>query len=183
MTAQTFQLQPFPGFQPIPAITITGAVSRSPDNQINVIYHLQGAIDAIALPRLNSAAMRQWQLWESTCFELFIGLGGGLQQSHYWEINLSPNGNWNAFALTGYRQGIQEASQIDQLKIITQQQHDRFTLEASFPLTDIIDPTATLAISATAVIQTQADDISYWAICHCGSEPDFHQRDSFTLQL
>ncbi len=187
MTGQTFQLQPFPHHQQIPTITITGEISRSPDNQLNVIYHLQGAIDDIDLPASSPAPTRRWQLWESTCCELFIAQSNfqqsNFQQSNYWEVNLSPNHNWNVFALTDYRQGIQEASQIGNLRIITQRYNDRFTLETSLPLSDIVAPTAALDISATAVIQTQAGDITYWAIQHCGSEPDFHQRDSFALRL
>jgi hypothetical protein len=185
MTTQKFELQPFPGQGPIPDIQIIGEVRRSsrhqpPQDQLTVTYHLQGTIADIYLPPPIPAPVRQSELWESTCLELFIGLTA---QSRYWEVNLAPNGNWNVFALSDYRQGMCEARQIDQLKIITQQNHDRFTLETSMPLTGIAVSDTAIVIAVTAVIQTKAGDISFWAIHHCSNEPDFHRRDSFTLSL
>jgi hypothetical protein len=178
MTTHSFQLQPFPG-SIAPDISITGVVTRD-RQQLNIVYMVSGAIDTIQLLSLNPLPTRQWELWETTCLECFIGLP---EAQNYWEFNLAPNGNWNAFALTGYREGIAEAAEIASIVIATDRTADRFTLSTTIPLSAIIPTRKPLEISITAVIQTQDQAISYWAIAHCGDAADFHRRDSFMLTL
>jgi hypothetical protein len=178
MNTHSFQLQPFPG-SVAPDIEITGVVTRD-RQQLNLVYMVSGAIDRIQLPALNPHPNRQWELWETTCFECFFGVPDEL---NYWELNLAPNGNWNAFGLLNYRAGIAEAAAIASVVITTDRTDDRFTLSATIPLGAIVPARKTLEMSVTAVIQTQDQAISYWAIAHCGSEADFHRRDSFVLTL
>ncbi len=186
MTTHSFQLQPFPG-SVVPDISITGVVTRD-RQQLNIVYLVSGAIDSIQLPAPDPNPTRQWQLWETTCFECFFGVPDAL---NYWEINLAPNGNWNAFALTNYREGIVNEAGIESIVITTDRTPDglrppdaqRFTLSTTIPLKPIIATRKTLEMSVTAVIQTQDNATSYWAIAHCGSTADFHRRDSFVIIL
>jgi hypothetical protein len=178
MSTHSFQLQPFPG-SGAPDISITGVVTRD-RQQLNIVYLVSGAIDCIQLPTLNLNPTRQWELWETTCFEGFFGVPN---QLNYWELNLAPNGNWNAFGLTNYRKGIAEAMGIASIVITTDRTDDRFTLSATIPLGPIVPARKPLEMSVTAVIQTQDNAISYWAIAHCGDVADFHRRDSFVLTL
>jgi hypothetical protein len=178
MTTHSFQLQPFPG-SIAPDIQIAGVVTRD-RRQLNIVYMVSGAIDRIQLPTLNPNPTREWELWETTCFEAFFGVPDEL---NYWELNLAPNGNWNAFALTNYREGIVNESGIESIAITTDRTFDRFTLSATIPLGAIVPARKPLEMSVTTVIQTQDQVTSYWAIAHCGSEADFHRRDSFGLKL
>jgi hypothetical protein len=178
MTTHSFQLQPFPG-SIAPDIRIMGVVTRD-RQQLNIVYMVSGAINTIQLPALNPHPIRQWELWETTCLECFIGLP---EAQNYWEFNFAPNGNWNAFALTDYREGIAEAAEITSIVITTDRTLDRFTLSTTIPLSAIIPARKPLEMSVTAVIQTQDQAVSYWAIAHCGDTADFHQRDSFMLTL
>jgi hypothetical protein len=178
MTTHSFQLQPFPGSL-APDIRITGVITRD-RQQLNIAYMVAGAIDTIQLPALNPHPTRQWELWETTCLECFIGLPAA---ANYWEFNLAPNGNWNAFALTAYREGIAEAAAVESIVIATDRPADRFTLSTTMPLNAIIPTHAPLEMSVTAVIQTLDQSLSYWAIAHCGDAADFHRRDSFQLTI
>lgn len=180
MTSQTFALEPFPGTVTTADITLNIAITRSSDNQLSLRYTLEGAIEQIQFAPKTDAPQRQWQLWETTCFECFIGRP---DQINYWEFNLAPNANWNAFALDDYRQGIREAESIQQIAITTERTRDRFTLSTVLPLNQLVDRQFPIAVSITAVIQDQSGALSYWAIQHSGSEPNFHQRDSFVVQL
>jgi hypothetical protein len=178
MTTHSFQLQPFPG-SPAPDIQITGVVTRD-RRQLNLIYRVTGAINTVQLPSPNPNPIRQWELWATTCFECFFG---GPDDLNYWEVNLAPNGNWNAFALTNYREGIANEDGIKSIVIATDRTVDRFTLSATISLDAIVPARNDLELSITAVIQTLDHELSYWAIAHCGNEADFHRRDSFGLKL
>jgi hypothetical protein len=164
MTTHSFQLQPFPG-SIAPDISITGVVTRD-RQQLKVVYIVSGDLF--------------YKLWETTCLECFIGLP---EAQNYWEFNFAPNGNWNAFALIDYRKGIIEESEITSISIETSRTLSQFALSATIPLGAIVPAHATLEISITAVIQTQDQGVSYWAIAHCGDAADFHRRDSFILTL
>jgi hypothetical protein len=178
MTTHSFQLQPFPG-SVAPDISITGVVTRD-RQQLNIVYIVSGAIESIQLPTLNPHPTRQWELWETTCFECFFGVPDEL---NYWELNLAPNGNWNAFGLMNYREGIAEASAVESIVITTDRTDDRFTLSAAIPISAIVPARKPLEMSVTAVIQTQDQEVSYWAIAHCRTAADFHRRDSFKLAI
>ncbi|MBE9028444.1 DOMON-like domain-containing protein [filamentous cyanobacterium LEGE 11480] len=180
MTAQSYQLQPFPDATGLPAIQISGTVARSANNQLTIDYKLEGAVNQIQLPSPNPEPLRRWELWETTCFELFIGCPETL---NYWEFNFSPNGNWNAFALENYRKGIREESQIEQVNTIARNDSAGFQLETTIPLEPIVPADQSIELSITAVIETQEKNISFWATKHCSPEADFHQRNSFTIQL
>jgi hypothetical protein len=176
LTTQSFQLQPFPG-SVAPPIQITGIVTRD-RQQLNLIYILTGPIGKIQWFAPNPNPERQFGLWETTCLECFIGHPGA---ANYWEFNFSPNGNWNAFALSGYREELQDASEVETLLIATDRTDNRFSLSASIPLRAIAKPDQPLEMAVTAVIQTLDGELSYWAIGHGGDVADFHRRDGFGL--
>jgi hypothetical protein len=49
----------------------------------------------------------------------------------------------------------------------------------------LITPTAAarLEVGVSAVLQSSSGELSYWAVAHPGSEPDFHHREGFCLKL
>src|SRR3989337_36218 len=61
-------------------------------------YSLSGDIDALVLPA-RSEPGRGDDLWQSTCFELFLRGDGAA----YREYNFSPSGEWAAYAFDSYR--------------------------------------------------------------------------------
>ena len=180
MTSQTVSLQPFPGTSDAPEIAFESIIKRTSDNQLSIIYDLKGEVDQIQFAEDTETPSRQWDLWETTCFELFVGTIG---EKNYWELNLAPNGNWNVFNLDDYRQGICETKSIEQLKIVTGGKANQFTLATEVSLDSLIAPETPIEVSITAIIQATSGAISYWANKHSAAEPDFHQRDSFMIKL
>ncbi|CDN13219.1 hypothetical protein RintRC_5246 [Richelia intracellularis] len=47
----------------------------------------------------------------------------------------------------------------------------------------LIKPQTDLSIAISSVVKYSKDEITYWALRHCGEKHDFHLRDSFVMQL
>lgn len=131
-------------------------------------------IPAASLPK------RQHHLWETTCFEFFLGIHNSPQ---YWEFNLSPSGNWNVYRFSDYRTGMQEESAFTSLPFKLELKEKQVSLTIEVDLNAIVQPNQPLDVAITTVIQTSPSRITYWALQHCGTEADFHLRDSFVLKI
>jgi hypothetical protein len=119
-------------------------------------------------------------LWEATCFEFFVGSPG---DQNYWEFNLSPAGDWNVFHLDDYRQGLRDELAVRSLPFKVEQAANSLSLALELDLSKIISIKAQIEVSVTTVIKTFQGEIYYWALTHCGSEADFHRRDSFMIKM
>ncbi|MFM7315007.1 MAG: DOMON-like domain-containing protein [Cyanobium sp.] len=148
-------------------------------------YRLSGPLAGLALPPRRPEPRRRDDLWCSTCFEAFLGVPG---QAGYWEINLCPSGDWNLYALSGYRTGLSPEARIRQLPFSLRLRGDepaaggpgqQLDLELCLDLRGLIAAEAPLELSATAVLDHPASGCSHWAWHHAGPEADFHRRDSF----
>lgn len=177
------QLEPFDDEHP--AIEITAGIERR-GNRLQLSYELKGDIAAVQLPALAAMPQRRNELWQHSCFECFIGVPG---QSAYWELNLSPNGDWNVYGLSDYRKNLTPESAYGELPFNVIVTESFCLLSLDFDLGQIIGGDQAVEVGMTAVIEekalagTETGRISYWAIAHTGPEADFHRRDSFTLRL
>ena len=179
MNSRNFSLQPFGAGKPASPFAITGAISRR-DTCLSISYLLTGPLqDLIIAPPADKPA-RQWVLWEHTCLELFLA---ARDAPDYWEFNLSPAGHWNLFHLTGYRQGIQEEPAFRALPFTVRSETGVLTLALEVDLTAIIPADRPLEAGISAVLQTRAGRLSFWALTHQGQEPDFHNRQGFIIKL
>ena len=108
ITPVTFSLKPFGSVAETTNLAIIVTVARK-QNVLSLSYVLKGDLGKVAIPDRSENACRKDRLWEQTCFEFFIVEGTHHTRTDpYWEFNLSPSGDWNVFALGGYRQGLQE---------------------------------------------------------------------------
>ena len=176
---QIFSLQPFSSANSLSDLKITGNITRQ--NQILTIkYKLLGNLTELVIPPLASTPIRKNELWQSTCFEFFLGISNS---SHYWEFNLSPTGDWNVYRFTNYRENVQEEMAFSSLSFNLQKQSNSLILNVELDLNKIIQIDQDLDIAITSVIKSKNNKVTYWALTHCGSQADFHQRDSFIIQL
>jgi hypothetical protein len=157
--------------------------ARWQEGVLELHYRLSGPLQRLRLPSqiAGEPPQRRDQLWQSTCFEAFIGRAG---QPGYWELNLAPNGDWNCYALNGYRQGLQPEPRIQALPFVLKQRQlegelDQLELTLSLPIGALIPAASALELSVTAVLDDVSHGCSYWAWRHSGPEPDFHRRESF----
>jgi hypothetical protein len=165
---------------PCPAVrTIEVAATPADDGGLTLNYFVHGDPPGILLPATRPPRICDG-LWQHTCCELFIA--AGQDPETYREFNFSPSGEWAAYGFTGYRQ---------------RDDHFRLTMAPTISIrrhADGFELTATLAASAlpadhnlqlglTAVIEASDGSKSYWALGHHADQPDFHLRQSFSLNL
>ncbi len=158
---------------------ISGHASRSSVG-LHLRYELRGKVAELLLPEPSAVPSRRDGLWQSTCFEFFIA-AQGLPQ--YWEVNLSPSGDWNVYAFADYRAGMRQEAAVTALPFTFQQQADCCRLELDFPLAKLISPEQPAELAVSAVLHDRNGERSFHALAHCGSQPDFHHRASFLLTL
>jgi hypothetical protein len=173
-----FTLHPFPADRLLPAIEIDGKIDRSGGN-LSIEYQLSGDLTQVEIAPPAPPA-RKFELWEATCFEFFLGVPS---DRDYWEFNLAPAGDWNIFHLDDYRQGLRDELAFTSLPFKVEQQPNSLLLSLEFDLSKIVSVDQSIEVSVTTVIKSADGEISYWAVTHCGSEADFHRRDSFTINL
>lgn len=152
-----------------------------------IAFRLRGDMVRLRIPEPRTPAPADG-LWETTCFELFVGVIGELA---YREFNFSPSGEWAAYAFTDYRQRDSSSTIFERLarpEIVTEYSAGRLELEVLIAGAELPPlPTGdTLQIGLAAVVEA-ADMVdgrhSYWALHHPTARPDFHHRDGFVLKL
>jgi hypothetical protein len=164
---------------------IDTSVTRGADGHLALAYRLSGVIDRLLIPARQPQG-RGDNLWEHTCFEVFIAVGG---VAAYHEFNFSPSGQWAAYAFAGYRQrdaaGSRQLASISSPQIVTRRLADRLELDAIVSADALPSgaATATLELGVSAVAEAADGRRSYWALRHATVRPDFHQRDTFILEL
>ncbi|MBD2681212.1 MULTISPECIES: DOMON-like domain-containing protein [Nostoc] len=179
MNSQTFSLQPFPSTESLANLEITGDISRD-INQLSIGYNLTADLKEIVVAPPSNTPSRKHQLWEDTCFEFFLGIKNSQQ---YWEFNLSPAGHWNVYRFDAYRQGMREETALTILPFDVKNHTDKLVLTLNIDLDKIISPEQIIEVAITTVIKCKDNGVTYWALTHRGTKPDFHLRDSFILEL
>jgi hypothetical protein len=119
-------------------------------------------------------------LWRETCLELFLAPEN---VPHYWEVNLSPAGHWNVYGFRAYRQGLHEEPALTALPFTVTREPAALSLALELDMTGLIFPDQALELAIAAVIQAVDGSLTYWALAHPGSRPDFHRRDAFVITL
>jgi hypothetical protein len=145
---------------------------------LSVCFALQAPRAALKRPGGCGELYRRDGLWQSTCFEAFLSSPG---QEAYWEINLSPNGDWNVYGLSAYRQNLKPAAEIKALPYCLRALEEELQISFQLNLCSLLSPAAPLELCLTAVLDDPEHGCSYWAWRHGGTEPDFHRRASFQL--
>ena len=166
--------------QDAPKINIGGIVNRQ-KNIFSVSYFVVGNLNDVFFPSPLANPTRKDNLWQTTCFEFFLSIKGS---PPYWEFNLSPSGEWNAYVMDAYRQvNMKQETRIQRLPFKVQKYVEYFLLEGELDLNPIIGQGCQIEAGITSVIQTNNKKESYWALTHPHKEADFHLRNSFILEF
>lgn len=175
------ELKPFPTDLPLPDIQLH-ADGEWRQGIFRARFTMNGAWDGVRhLTSGIKTGERARELWNSTCFEVFLKPFG---QQDYWEWNLSPDGRWNAYHLEAYRQGLQEATSFKRPDLWVQTNEQSWTLTTAIDFTTIPGIRSKgIAVSLTAVIEDLKGRKSYWGPIHTQGKPDFHHPDHFTIRF
>lgn len=155
----------------------------TPRGRLSLSYHLAGSLGDILIPPRKTDAARRDELWQHTCFELFLQ---GRDESAYWEFNFSPSGEWAIYRFDRYRSGMSlPESEFKPLIRLTQKADTLWlNVMVDLSLTDLaIDAETPVRLGISAVIESAEGEISYWALHHPSEKPDFHHTGSFALPL
>ena len=174
------RLVPHPEMQAKSIRSVEVEVIRA-TNTILLMYGVDGA-ESLLLPAFERE--RRDNLWNSSCFELFVKP----ESRGYVEFNFAPLEAWNAYSFVDWRMGRRAYQPDAEPKIIDSRTDGR---RESFPqryeLDVVISPDILLlapaAVSLAAIIEEEDGTKSYWALAHPPGEPNFHHADCFVARL
>jgi hypothetical protein len=138
-------------------------------------YRLTGNIAELWLPETAPSRPAD-ELWRHTCFEAFIA---GEGSPAYREFNFSPSGQWASYAFTDYRQREASFHPTVAPEIALRSFPDRLELDALLA-PELLPEAASLQLGLAVVIEARDGTLSYWALKHPATQPDFHLRAGFT---
>jgi len=144
---------------------------------LRLIFRLHGDLQSLALPAPTLPGFADG-LWQHTCFEAFVAEAGS---TAYREFNFSPSGQWAHYAFASYRQP-EPLGRDHPPHLAVRQQSDALWLEASVPL-PALPPGHAFDLGLSSVLEHGDGQLSYWALAHPDSRPDFHRREAFILKL
>ena len=124
---------------------------------------------------LTEVQSRKDELWKSTCFELFLKQ---VDSPLYWELNVSPKGDWNAYLFQ--RSRYPSPPQPDPRWTLVFFHCEPGHLRVQFHFQDELPKNFQVGITSVLALENQTTE--YWALDHCSSRPDFHNEKSFILQ-
>ena len=175
------KLRPHPAFTAAPVRDVTAQVRIRDGVRLDLVYRLKGDVAQLLVPSV-AQPIRTDDLWQKTCFELFVT---DAQGEGYAEFNFSPSTAWAAYHFTGYREGMQPlpVEHAPRIEFEAAAQHLDLHVSLAVPaaIATVVPVMRRLAISA--VVQDHAGAMSYWALAHRSDKPDFHHRDGFAYAL
>lgn len=144
-----------------------------------VSYRIQKGLSLLDLGSPTPHKERVMKLWEKTCFELFIKN----ESDSYVEFNFSPNFEWNCFYFAKKGDALTEWPRMNRPSTEILLSIDHYFLVAElrkelFP-PGFFDGVHELSIGLSSVIKTKTGGLSYWALSHHDSRPNFHDFRSF----
>ena len=170
---------PSPSLSPPPSLRLQGSVGRSGE-RLSLAYRLSDPDGLVLLPPPAPRPRRADGLWSTTCLEFFLAEPGA---PPYWEFNLAPSGDWNAYRLAAYRQGLEPVAAIASLPLQVERDASGLDLRLSLDLGHLLPPGRALELGITAVLELNDGPLLYWALSHPGAEADFHRRDGFLVRI
>jgi hypothetical protein len=168
---------------PMPQVdSLDVALSPAGDGGLAAVFECHCCAGALRLPDARPAGAAD-ELWRHTCCELFIGVVGDVA---YREFNWSPSGQWAMYGLSDYR--VRDWSR---LNVTAPAPGIRFVSGAAgWTLQARLDAAALpglaheqIELGVAVVLEAADGNLSYWALRHAATRPDFHRRESFVLRL
>lgn len=173
---QTHELVPHAAYPPASVSSVTARIIDLDANWLRVRWRVEG-VQNLIVPKF-AGRSRADGLWQTTCFEMFVKPRCG---TSYLELNLSPSECWNVYAFNAPRTGMRELP-MDREPDCTIRLGSSFAIfDAAIP-GDVI-PSVKCDYALTCVIEEQGGAKSFWALCHSGDVPDFHEPACFTGEL
>lgn len=173
---QTHQLRYHPLHPPHSVRRAEAKILAITDSWFRVRWRIDG-VSRLVIPQFAGKG-RQDNLWDTTCFELFIRSKG---DAAYSEFNFSPSERWAAYDFTGYREGMSERDFAREPIVALRTGQATAIFDAALPRAQLPEPPCWVGLAA--VIEEEGGVKSYWALDHAGEQPDFHDAACFAASL
>jgi hypothetical protein len=167
-------LMPHPSGPATASHRVTVDVRRPVPDRLRFGFVLAGDLDGVRIPDRRPPG-RTDRLWEHTCFEAFVAPGDG---PAYRELNLSPSGEWAAYAFADYRRPVD--ADLPPPRFTVTPAPDALRVDADWTVPDL---SVAVRIGVSAVVEQADGTLVYWALRHPAATPDFHHADAFALRL
>jgi hypothetical protein len=167
---------------PVSAVrSIKAEISTASDGALRLRYLLEGELEQLAIPA-GVSPVRADELWRHTCFEAFIAASSS---PAYCEFNFSPSTQWAAYGFTRYRREMASLECGASLPVEVRRSNGRLELEATITCMALrrLPGNGAIRLALAAVVEERQGCLSYWALAHPSSSPDFHHPGSFALHL
>lgn len=156
-------------------------ISTGPrENTWRLRYALTADLHLLRLPVRSTRPGPADGLWRQTCFEAFAGT---MDDTGYHEFNFSPSGDWAIFAFTDERIRSTHQPAWQAHHLLRHHDTDRLVLDAWLSPDSQGPAGDDWRLGLSAVIETNDGELSYWALAHPSSRPDFHHRGGWTARL
>jgi hypothetical protein len=184
MVRQVCSLHPFAS-ELSPTLSIRVEFVWRESGQLELSFGLRpllpsGDLEELLLPPLQPTPQRLDDLWQHTCFEAFLGLPGS---PCYWELNVSPSGDWNLYAFDAYRvrrEPVDVPLAVEQPPSLTLQRGLRdLRGDIQLPLHPWWPPGVQPELGLAMVVEEWDGRLSTWALRHPAEQADFHDRRAF----
>ena len=173
---KTYQLVAHPAYPPTGIEGVAARIIARDAGWLRVRWRIERAGKLIVPPFAGKG--RADELWQTTCFELFLRPDGG---KAYCEFNLSPSERWAAYDFSAPRDGMQDRA-LDREPDCTIRQGSTFAIfDAAIPAGNL--PAKPCAMNLACVLEEEGGIKSFWALTHGREEPDFHDPACFTARL
>ncbi|QLY24233.1 DOMON-like domain-containing protein [Bdellovibrio sp. KM01] len=175
------QLKPYTETDFTKLFKVESEVYVTSDDEVILEYILIGPTRHLHFPPLHEGedVVRRDELWKTTCLEAFFSFDLAAD-SPYLEMNCSPNGDWNAYAFTGYRQGMRADGTASVVLSHRTLETDQaiFRVKVQSPALKHFKQ-----LGITAVVEFSDGSKAYYALTHPGPQADFHNKSAFTHSL
>lgn len=181
MSSRSLELHAFDATR-IDAGTRLGGNAERSGSVLSLRWELSGPLVQWTIPPLRPEPKRRDRLWEATCFEAFLSPAAA---ASYWEINLSPAGDWNVYRFNGYRRGMRLEARVEPPVFHATTDGERtLAVTVAFDLNPMRElARIALDVALAAVLEEAGGARSYWALRHEAAQPDFHRRETFVVTL
>jgi hypothetical protein len=154
--------------------------ATSSSRMLRFRFRIEGEIARLRLP-LPDIARRRDGLWQHSCFEAFLRADAS---DSYHEFNFAPSGDWAAYRF-GQRRSDRSLPDVPAPRIAFALHPEHCVLTADVALSALPELSGPAVVHAglAAVVETEDESLSYWALAHGGGKPDFHDPATFTLRL
>ncbi len=148
--------------------TVTACYRRQGEC-LELSFNIEGDMSSIVFPELKNRPIRQHNLWQHTCFEVFLQ---SPMSKNYLELNLSPHGPWQCYEFSSYRKNRAESLKV--ISVRSQNFQGKNSYRCSFALNFFEEGILLYTQIKPACVLKSKQQLTYWSTEHSSTKPDFH---------